>query len=525
MKIHDILDRIRKETDPNKRLTHAKTLYRNPVLSAIREHARHGRYHEAYRGLYRFIGKNHKSLSLVPARVAKDTARLLSGGNNRLPRNSVRIVTKAKLVRLLARYAGKSEAQSFSRIERLLDLADRKNTAIITVCRPKNPKEAFREFSHDFHAWLMAGSLDDPGWKTGLLRTNIHRHLDAYAWGESRIAIPAVPRVAELLASRSLLTHIDRLRPFGWDNAVYLYESRGTANGREFSAYGASFISPEIAHMKCIGETVERAYLLGAEKDAGAWKGEYFGSGLAAGADRNKAVLNASYELIERDCLMTGYLNRVRAPSIGKDEMERYLHDYPSVLQLLYGKHVDLYAFDIINDLRVPSVLLLLSDPNHPVTVSGKRLPLIAGGVKANLNIQEAVRGAAEELLLEWALKLRFRETHNGKYGTVQARRAVLGTHRLFRFYTKSAAAGKAGSVNDAPYTVHKETRLLERMLKDSGFVLTFENISLPVPGPAGYYLVRARIPGLQPLSPLEGSSPVSSPRLEKVKNHFYGHR
>jgi hypothetical protein len=525
MKIHDILDSIRKETDPNKRLTHAKTLYRNPVLSAIREHAKCGRYREAYRKLYRFIGNNYESLSLVPVRIAKDAARLLSGDRNLFPRNAVRIVTKHELIRLLARHAGKPETRSFSRIERLLDLADRKQAALITACRTTSPKEAYRELSHDFHAWLMAGSVDNPGWKTGLLRTNIHRRLDAFVWGQKRIAIPAVPRIAELLTSRSLLTRIDKLHMDGWDDTVYLYESRGTANGRKFSAYGASFRSPEIARTKCIGETVERAYLLGAGKDAGAWKGEYFGSGLAAGSDRDKAVLNASYELVERDCLMTGYLNRVHAPSIGKDEVEQYLRNNPSVLRVLYGKNVETYAFDITNDLRIPSVLMILADRNHRVRVSGKQLPLIAGGIKANLNIKEAVRGAAEELLLEWALKLRHWNVQNGSTAAAWARKATLDTHRLFRFYTKGTDAAKNGTVNSALRNAQAELKLLERMLKDSGFVLTFENISLPVSGSAGYYLVRARIPGLQPLSALEGSSPVSSPRLEKVKNHFYGHR
>ncbi len=128
-------------------------------------------------------------------------------------------------------------------------------------------------------------------------------------------------------------------------------------------------------------------------------------TGAAAGFNREQVLLNGIYEVIERDAFMTTFLNKI--PAIRLDLSSVKNKELGFIVEKLQRYHLELYVFDITNDLEIPVFLAIVIDR------SGFG-PAVTVGAKAGFNIKQGILGALGEALISRNV-LRYRYMHSGE--------------------------------------------------------------------------------------------------------------
>lgn len=162
-----------------------------------------------------------------------------------------------------------------------------------------------------------------------------------------------------------------------------IVESLVHFKGENIYSYGASCISKDIAHAKCVAETIERLFIPHFEE-----------GGVGVDFDKERACFTALYELVERDAFMPYFLVnglpiRLINPSI--IQLELYKYGISNIL-----RESSYMFFDITNDLGIPSIVACIKD---------KKSSSFGVGIKSNGNPKSAILGAFEEALLGIALR------------------------------------------------------------------------------------------------------------------------
>src|SRR5690606_28974937 len=113
-------------------------------------------------------------------------------------------------------------------------------------------------------------------------------------------------------------------------------------------------------------------------------------TGAAGGFGKDETLLRGIYEVVERDSIMTSYLNKVLLQRVNYLSItNKHILDILTYLKKYWLK---VHIFYIRNDLQIPTFMTILEDK----TSFG---PAIAVGTKTNLNIESALLGSIEEAL------------------------------------------------------------------------------------------------------------------------------
>lgn len=384
------------------------------------------------------------------------------------------------------------------------------------------------------------------------------------------------------LKSSKILKSLRPIDLTGYGKRFYIYNAAASVGNRRALGYGVSFVSRELAILKCLGETVERLYsnwdptkkvffssynklgrtavrpsLYTGRKDIDSrrigWLPGYnltlgknnlipgqlvyrnylkfnreiaffpptdIGSGVAAGFDGSSIILNGVYELIERDAFMTCYLNKVKPSRIEIGELEdRNLNSLVNKLKL---ERTTIMVFDITNDLGVPSFLTLINDRAKPIRDRGRTHSLLAAGLKSDLNIGSAVYGSIEEAFLEWTIK---KDSLKGRYyslnKTCRALLPVITYQDAIDLFSPENKTGCLGFLAAKTTDSEVEIKYLLDKLKKRGLEISYIDITPKNLGGINYFVYRTFIPSLQPLSFYKFDGLINAGRLRQVLKYF----
>ena len=364
---------------------------------------------------------------------------------------------------------------------------------------------------------------------------------------------------------------------------AFLKDSRRFSDGTNFSiaAFGFSFISKELALLKCLAEAIERfaticyenrfikRALLGelnsevlhptlftgnttiGKKKLGWVKGYnlikqtacfipaqviYLNyrdrkkegtlttpitTGTAGGFTHESTLLRGIYEVIERDAFMTVYLNQIKAPKIEIQSLRN--KKIAEIAQKAKRYNLEVEIFNITHDLEIPVFLTLLIDR----TGFG---PAVSLGLKANLSFEVAIVGSMEESFLPRVSVRREmikRAAHSFSFTPSQVTTHVIRglfwatpamlTHLDFLRKQKSVP------IDLPPFGKNEKTALeiAVGVLRKKAIEAFYADITPPPFRKIGFYVYKVLMPQLQPMYLNEQKREWRVNRLQSVYEYF----
>lgn len=340
----------------------------------------------------------------------------------------------------------------------------------------------------------------------------------------------------------SSLLSIDKKRSDGALNPIY--------------GNGISFSDPELAMLKCLGESIERVCLSTYKKEdiryknLSDWDQDTFplirffpdsssgvvgyikgvnltrkktcgipadllylnynkskdeinflfpkvSTGAAGGFEKGRASLNAIYEIIERDSFMSTYLGMIPAKMIDPSSVNS--PEVEHILSQCLRYNLEIYLFDISTDLEIPSFLSVLVDR----TGVG---PAVSVGAKAGLHISNAIEGSMLEAFLVRNM-LRNASVRKEKSNIDPFVKLIL--KRGMNWYNVSSISNLNFLLNQKPQKMkHKKLTLdtekelvrVVKALEKKGYDVYASDISVRELKEIGYSVFKVLIPGLIPL-------------------------
>jgi ribosomal protein S12 methylthiotransferase accessory factor len=241
-------------------------------------------------------------------------------------------------------------------------------------------------------------------------------------------------------------------------------------------------------------------------------------TGTAGGFDRDRVLLNAIYEAVERDAFMNSYLGKINLPKIDLSAIKsKAIKD---ILERCQRYKLELKVLEATNDIGIPVYVTLLVDK----TGLG---PSFISSAKAGLNIKETIIGSITEAFLPRAQMRRIvidKKSMEEAAKDSVIKRAInwLSPHTLvnLNFWLKQVE----NKVEIPRFTLNSSEELgkIKKILSRRGFNVFVADITLKIFAEINYKAYRVVIPGLQPL-PLKESEEkyINKNRLRDVLLHY----
>ncbi len=219
-------------------------------------------------------------------------------------------------------------------------------------------------------------------------------------------------------------------------------------------------------------------------------------TGAAAGLGIEFALLGGICEVIERDAFMGVYLNTITPSSVDLSKVKN--EEIVLALKAARRYNLDLQTFDISSDLGIPTYMSVLIDRTgmgYPVSL----------GLKTSLNREQAILGSLLEpyVTMHWTRELlgdkSLVKTLNLSSNMIK-RIALWSNPEMlnklaFLFNGKKKTIKKGIKLNEK-----QELKKIIRLLSEKGFDIYYVDITLPSLKKAGLHVLKVIIPGLQPL-------------------------
>lgn len=242
-------------------------------------------------------------------------------------------------------------------------------------------------------------------------------------------------------------------------------------------------------------------------------------TGAAGEFSKEAALLNGILEVVERDAFMNMYLAKIGMKQVNlKSQNNKNLQH---ILNACDRYNLELFVFDITNDLEIPTYLSLVVDR----TGIG---PALAVGTKAGFDSISAIIGAIEESIatrggIRRSMYDSELEKHLEESGEILNRGLLWSSldylknlDFLVKSNKKTLKKLSIGSFGKSEFA------RVCTILKKKGFGVFYADICPGVLKDLGYFAYKVIIPGLQPLYlEEEGKSAVNLARLAKVAGHF----
>lgn len=244
-------------------------------------------------------------------------------------------------------------------------------------------------------------------------------------------------------------------------------------------------------------------------------------TGLACGLNRAAAIYKAILEVIERDAFMIIWQNQLTCPRIDLSCIDDPF--IKGLLDKLEGLSISCLAWALTLDIEVPIILIQLS------STSG-RPPYSVIGLGVDLEPNRALALALEEAYLGYLSMNRFAMTGKDfksepgyrnvtnpiKHGMAHAVWPELKNSMNFLTSSKNTI-----SVQDLPnsYNPSMGTNIatLVKLIQDKGMDVIVVDLTLPDVDDAGFKVVRAIVPGMQPLDTNHNHKHLGGERLYRV--------
>lgn len=244
-------------------------------------------------------------------------------------------------------------------------------------------------------------------------------------------------------------------------------------------------------------------------------------TGAAGGFVEEETLLRGIYEIIERDCFMTMYLNKIKPRRIKLRSLNH--KTIKAIKNSLARYRLELFVFDITNDLTVPCFMTVIIDRTGFV-------PILTLGLKSSLDPHAAIIGSIEEALSGRSLKRNL--TTNNRTGALWIDPKRIKTKEQRALYWLNPKVIQSLDIwfkqKEINLTIKRFSKIPEEelafviyMLKTKGFEIFFSDIALSVFKNINYFIYKVIIPGLQPLYLDETRKEVNIFRLQAVAKYF----
>lgn len=243
-------------------------------------------------------------------------------------------------------------------------------------------------------------------------------------------------------------------------------------------------------------------------------------TGAAGGFNREETLLRCIYEVVERDAFMTVYLTKISPKRIDLDSFQNIKIKH--ILNQCKRYKLQIYLFDITNNLKIPSFLTLLLDQSNIG-------PAVTVGLKTGLNIHNAIIGSMEEAFLtrSW-LRYEFikKKTDSHKYIkriTRLSHRGLYWYHRNMLKHLDFLLEEKPHEYSFKPFVLDAKAELttVVKQLMSYNYQIFFADITLDFLKKINFFAYKAIIPNLQPLYLEETKRKINIERLKQVSDYF----
>jgi len=239
-------------------------------------------------------------------------------------------------------------------------------------------------------------------------------------------------------------------------------------------------------------------------------------NGCAIGETFNRAILNATLELIERDAILIRWLNRLPSPKISIEYLSNKLKKLLKGAEKRYN--VNILINDQTSDFKIPTVSVLLQSHNPPYFTFGSA---------TNFSIELAITKALQEsILIREELKnfkkLNIKYKNLNDIQTLYQHAEFYATKnkiKAFDFLSKSPCLTnleekKYKNIESKYNTIVKQLTFLQNFCKKNKKDIFFIDFSNQIIKEIGLHVVRVIIPGLYSLNSEYNGRYLSNKRL-----------
>lgn len=242
-------------------------------------------------------------------------------------------------------------------------------------------------------------------------------------------------------------------------------------------------------------------------------------TGLAAGTSTEHAFVNALSELVERDAFMLAWLHRLEVPRVDPESVTA--PDVRLLLSRVKQRGLQVTIGVTTLDIPIPSVVVILQDPSGSV-------PAASFGMAAHLDAEHAIRKALQEaIMMRTAVRRHLLISDPEEFTSDFNRVKLLREHALlyasplmqeaYAFLRNGRIVPTAELQRPYPAQPGQQLDLILEMmtaqqLEPLGIDLTSADVRQ-----AGFRVVRALVPNMQPVEGPHAGRPIGSPRLFSV--------
>jgi len=249
--------------------------------------------------------------------------------------------------------------------------------------------------------------------------------------------------------------------------------------------------------------------------------GSRISTGAASGFTHESVLLRGVYEVIERDTVMTTYLNTIGIPRIDNNTVKN--KEFERIVNMLERYNLELFLYDITNDLGIPTFLSLIVDR----TGLG---PSVCVGPKTSLNRLSAITGSIEEALMARPfVRQKILETQNNIFD-IEDEDIQTKEDRLLYWASPDKLPHLGFLLNQPKVPFHNtlsklsikdELNTVISKLSKKGFEIFYKDITLDFLKKYDVIVYKVLIPGLQPLYINEKQKEYRVNRLHDVAKYF----
>lgn len=245
-------------------------------------------------------------------------------------------------------------------------------------------------------------------------------------------------------------------------------------------------------------------------------------SGAAAGFSHEGTLLRGIYEIIERDCFITAFINKIKVPlldlSLISDKTIR------TTIAEINKYNLEIYAFEITNDLEIPTFMAIIIDR----TGAG---PAVSVGLKSSLDEKKALVGSIEEACSVGRSLMRYNFLKD-KLVTKKISPSSIKTllDRSAYWYPTSSIqkldfllkqSPKKKNLHSSTFSTREELKYIINSLSLKNHPLYFAEITPDIFKKIPLYVYKIVIPTLQPLYLDETQKELRSGRIDSVAHYF----
>lgn len=231
-------------------------------------------------------------------------------------------------------------------------------------------------------------------------------------------------------------------------------------------------------------------------------------TGAAAGMDYESAIYRALCEVVERECFIIGYLNRLPFPKVDLSTAGEAAQSFATELK---ASGQEVHVFDISLDHPFESCLA--------VAVDEERLPAVSLGLNCSVSMNEAVRGALREALQisSWDVGYDEPAVPPEEISTLPERARYWGDHHRIDELSFWLETEKQVPVRDTELDRDDALTSFESFLRENGYEAYVADVTTADVEECGFKVVKVVVPQFHPMHLVERYRYLGSERLYEV--------